>query len=391
MADTEQIDFHELVTLARDKSVESRTRLVQIVGDLFFDTDTVLQETERTIMADILRQLIHDVEMRVRQALAERMAPEAGAPRELIAALANDQIEVAHPILTQSTVLQDIELIEIIEHRTLGHQLAIAMRESVSEAVSDALIETGNVDVIKTLLENDNADISGKAMEYLVEQSEKIDDIQTPLVKRDDLGADLAKRMYWWVSAALRKHIVEHYEIDEADLDDKIQDAIYDILGAAAAEEPPTRKSQELAENLKKADAITPPLLIQTLRQGEVALFEDLLSQLTGLRTRLIRRFVFEPGGEGLAIACKAAGIDKPDFASIFLLSRSARPGDKVVDPNELSRVLGFFDRIRPEGHPPLASGPELPVRPEAGSGEPARRSGGIIAPDPIFAQLTQS
>ncbi|MGB0630582.1 MAG: DUF2336 domain-containing protein [Alphaproteobacteria bacterium] len=350
MADLEQIDFNELLSLARDKSVDGRTRLVQIVGDLFFDTDTVLKDAERSIMTDILRQLIHDVEMRVRQVLAERMAAENDAPHELIAALANDQIEVAHPILTQSTVLQDIELIEIIQHRTLGHQLAIAMRETVSEAVSDALIETGNVDVIKTLLENDNADISGKAMEYLVEQSEKIDDIQVPLVNRGDLGPDLAKRMYWWVSAALRKHIVEHYRIDEADLDDKIQDAIHDILvGEGEIDNTPARKSEELAEKLKHAEAINADLLIKTLRQGEVILFEDLLSQLSGLRTNLIRRLIFEPGGEGLAIVCKASKIDKPDFASIFLLSRSARPGDKVVDPNELSRVLGFFDRIEPE------------------------------------------
>mgnify|MGYP003388809951 FL=1 len=347
MTEPEQIDFNELLGLARDKSVEGRTRLVQIVGDLFFDTDTVLRETERTIMSDILRQLIHDVEMKVRQVLAERMASEAGAPRDLVSALANDQIEVAHPILTQSTVLQDMELVEIIEHRTFGHQLAIAMRETVSETVSDALIETGNVDIIKTLLENDSADISGKAMEYLVEQSEKIDDIQVPLVNRTDLGPDLAKRMYWWVSAALRKHIVEHYRIDEAGLDDKIQDTIHDILGGPGdIDDTPLRKSQELAEKLQNAKAITPQLLIQTLRQGEVILFEDLLSQVTGLRTKLIRRFVFEPGGEGLAIACRAAEIDKPDFASIFLLSRSARPGDKVVDPNEVSRVLNFFDRI---------------------------------------------
>lgn len=38
------------------------------------------------------------------------------------------------------------------------------MRETISEAISEALIGTGNVDVIKTLLENDNADISGSAM-----------------------------------------------------------------------------------------------------------------------------------------------------------------------------------------------------------------------------------
>ena len=352
MTEPEHINFNDLIGLARDKSVEGRTRLVQIVGDLFFDTDTVLRDAERNIMSDILRQLIHDVEMKVRQQLAERMASEINAPRDLISALANDQIEVAHPILTQSTILQDIELIEIVEHRTFGHQLAIAMRESVSEAVSEALIGTGNVDVIKTLLENENADISGKAMESLVEQSEKIDDIQVPLINRGDLGPDLAKRMYWWVSAALRKHIVEHYRIDEAELDDKIQDTIHDILGGDGSgpgmiDSTPLRKSQELAEKLQKAQAITPQLLIQTLRQREVILFEDLLSQRTGLRTNLIRRFVFEPGGEGLAIACRAVDISKADFASIFLLSRSARPGDKVVDPNEVSRVLNFFDRIK--------------------------------------------
>lgn len=349
MSEAEQIEFNDLIALARDKSVEGRTRLVQIVGDLFFDTDNVLRDSERSIMTDILRQLIHDVEMRVRQALAERMAVATNAPKDLISVLANDEIEVAHPILTQSTVLQDIELIEIIEHRTLAHQLAIAMRVFLSETVSDALIDTGNVDVIKTLLENDNAEISGTAMEYLVEQSQSIDEIQVPLVHRGDLSPDLAKRMYWWVSAALRKHIIEHYRIDAADLDEKIQDAIEDILGAGQSDDKPVRKSEELAQKLLRADAITPALLIQTLRQGEVVLFEDMLSQLTGLRTNLIRRFVFEPGGEGLAISCKSAEIEKPDFASIFLLSRSARPGDKVVDPTELSRVLGFYDKIKVE------------------------------------------
>ena len=107
------------------------------------------------------------------------------------------------------------------------------------------------------------------------------------------------------------------------------------------------RKSQELAKKLKRAQAITPQLLIQTLRQGEIALFEEMLSGLSNLNTKLVRRFVFEPGGEALAILCRALEIMKPDFASIFLLSRSARPGDKVVDPSELTRVLDMYDRIK--------------------------------------------
>jgi hypothetical protein len=63
----------------------------------------------------------------------------------------------------------------------------------------------------------------------------------------------------------------------------------------------------------------------------------------------LVRRFVLEPGGESLAINCRAADLNKSDFTSIFLLSRSARPGDKLVDPDELSHAVAFYDRITPE------------------------------------------
>jgi len=89
--------------------------------------------------------------------------------------------------------------------------------------------------------------------------------------------------------------------------------------------------------------------VIQTLRKGKVAMFESLFAQLTGLRSKLVRRFVFEPGGEGQAIACKSVSMSKPDFGSIFLLSRSARPGDKKVDPDEVTTALTFYDHIKPE------------------------------------------
>ena len=78
-------------------------------------------------------------------------------------------------------------------------------------------------------------------------------------------------------------------------------------------------------------------------------MFEGMFAQASGLRGTLIRRLIFEPGGEGLAIACKAIGMTKPDFGSLFLLSRSARPGDKSVDPKEVTRVMTFFDRIQPD------------------------------------------
>ena len=360
MTNPPEVEMQELLDLARDKSVTGRTRLVQVVGDLFFEENGSVNERERRLMTEILQQLIHDVEQSVRKALADRLAEETDAPRELVTILANDEIDVAHKILRNSAVLQDLELIEIIQHRTFEHQLTIAMRNNVSEAVSDALVETGNVKVIKTLIENTSATISDNTMEYLVNESKTREPFQKPLLDRPDFSPHLAKRMYWWVSAALRKHIVEEYKIDPTELDQKIESTIKDLLGEPrdAVEEEigsdgeiidtgTIARASRLARKLADTNAITPALLLQTLRKGEVRMFEGMFAQVSGLRTNLVRRLIYEPGGEGLAIACKAIDMSKPDFGSLFLLSRAARPGDKTVDPTEVARVMKFYDRVR--------------------------------------------
>jgi len=339
------IQVNELLALTHNKSASARSRVAEVVSDLFFDGHAVLSDRERSLMVDILRHLVHDVEISIRKNLAERLADEPTTPRELITTLANDEIDVARPVLERSDVLQDEELIEVIHHRTLEHQLVIAMRKTVSETVSAALVDTGNVDVIEKLLENRDARISRATMEYLVEESKRTDRYQNPLLSRPDLPGELATRMYWWVSAALRAHILERFPLDETALDE----AITRTVETAIDSDSHTRKASELARRLKAAKAIDSKLLVKSLRKGEVALFEALFAEIVDIPADLVRRFIFEPGGESLAIACRAAEIDKGDFASIFLLSRSARPGEKLVDPSELSRVIAFYDRVRPD------------------------------------------
>ncbi|MCH7646906.1 MAG: DUF2336 domain-containing protein, partial [Nitrospinae bacterium] len=76
--------------------------------------------------------------------------------------------------------------------------------------------DTGDVDVITTLLQNGDAEISRSLMAHLVAESKRIDKFQMPLVNRRDLPPDLAQKMYWWVSAAIRHHIVTTFDIDSA-------------------------------------------------------------------------------------------------------------------------------------------------------------------------------
>jgi uncharacterized protein (DUF2336 family) len=344
MSKVERGDFEYLFELARDKTVAGRRTLVATIGDLFFSQHEVLTDRERALMTEILRQLIHDVEVSVRRALAERLSEQPLAPHDLVIALANDAIEVAHPLLVNCDVLQDLELIEIIRNRTLEHQLAIGLRKAVSEQVSDALIATESVDVIKTLLENHHAQISQRTMEYLVEQSQRVDTYQNPLLRRPDLDTTLAKRMYWWVSAALRSYILDRYEVDPAELDETMESTVKALTEGEGDFRP---KAVELADELADRNEITPALIVKTLREGEVALFAALFGKYTGIRLQLVQRMLFEPGGEGLAIACKGSGIDKSTFASIYVLTRKARGRDTVNHLADMAGILGLYDRIK--------------------------------------------
>lgn len=345
MAGEEDIP-QSLLKLAQDRSVHGRRMLAGAVSDLFADGGSALSEREHALMIDILNKLVGEFERELRQDLAERLSDKADPPHDLVLMLANDEIEVARPILIRSGALQDIELIEIIHHRTLEHQLAIAMRSSVSEMVSDALVETGNADVVKTLLQNPNAKITEATMAYLVEEARRVDSYQEPLVRRKDLNPELAQRMYWGVSAALRAHMLDNFDIDPRELDDELENAVLALLEGTRNEAAAAKPAMDLAESLHQAKAVTPDLLIQVLRQGEVALFEALFGRLSGISPPRLQRVIYEPGGQDLAIVCRALAIPKSNFSVIYTMVRRARPGHESLPAQAVSQLMGYFDEL---------------------------------------------
>jgi len=185
--ETQNPEIESLIGLARQKSQAGRNSIFETVQDLFLQKKDGLSERERTLMSDILRQLIHQVEISVRKDVATRLAKRNDAPKELVLVLANDEIEVAHSLLVNSMVLHDADLIELVRHRAQAHQLAIAMRQSLSEEVSQSLADTGDIGVITKLIENEDAKISESLLDYLVAQSKTVDSFQNPLISRRDL------------------------------------------------------------------------------------------------------------------------------------------------------------------------------------------------------------
>lgn len=338
----EILNYQDLLRLARDRSHKSRTELFEAIADLATNGERVLTARDRALMRDIIARLIEEVELSVRHALAERLSKTEHAPRELVVCLANDEIAVARPLLLKSTLLRDPELVEIIQYRTMEHQVAIAMRPGLGETVSEALVWTDRPEVIRTLLKNDSARISEGALSRLADKSVENVAYQAPLLHRRDLPPRLARKMYWSVSAALREHIVRNFDIDPDTLDDTIEDTIAEAVERDTdAASNPAGKSPRLP-----ASARDRRRLMYLLDDGRVSEFVELFSQLSGLRATLARRMLFEPGGEATAIVCKAIGLDKDSFAPIFLRFRQGRLGDKRVEIDELTKALRNFDRI---------------------------------------------
>jgi uncharacterized protein (DUF2336 family) len=346
---SEDSSLEELFALAQDKSTEGRQSLFINMRDLFLDGGSSVSDRERALMSEILRRLVHDVEIKLRRSLAEKLSKRSDTPHALIVELANDDYEVAHPILMESNVLQDVDLIETIKHRTMEHQLAISMRKNLSEDVSEALVGTGQEDVIASLLNNHGAKVSRHVMDYLVSESKRVDSYQNPLVHRPDLPPELAERMSWWVSAALREYISENFNLDLGELDDAIETATSEQFGTKPETSAPATKADELVDRLSDLGEVDVSFLVKALRQGEISLFESAFCKLTGLKLKLLRRILFEPGGEALVLLCRAIDLGGETFNELFELSRRAKDRKQEVTREQKEHLLALYDKTKPD------------------------------------------
>lgn len=94
-----------------------------------------------------------------------------------------------------------------------------------------------------------------------------------------------------------------------------------------------------------EAAAVARPI-VQALRQGNLPLFELLFGELTGLRAPQLQRVVYGGHGEDLLVVCRAIGVEKLLFGSIFLLTDPLRGGDANEDSARAEEVLRMYDRL---------------------------------------------
>lgn len=334
-----------MFSLARERSEESRVRLANILADVFLE-NSALSDREQTLLNEVIDELIGNTSPQVRQMLAQRLADGTNVPHRVLLSLACDgESAVAAPIL-KNAPLKDDDLIFVVEAHGHDHAMAVAERAAVSEAVVDALISTGDVEVMTAVAENLGATISPRAMHVLLETARFGQRLQHGLVNRPELTADMGVQLYWWLETELRRAVVKRFGVTSGQVEDALERSIGDLLSSVESDRNDAFAMQKVAEWFEARDAVKPRVMIQCLRMGFFRLFEVMLAHKSGIAPSLISATILEDGGRALSVLCRCMGVDKPSFVSIFLLSRGSRPGEQIVNPKELSLAIAAFDRI---------------------------------------------
>ncbi|MEP7456998.1 DUF2336 domain-containing protein [Phyllobacterium sp. SB3] len=102
-------------------------------------------------LEDLAVPLLPLTSPRVRRHAAAVLSELTHAPRRLIMALAEDDVDISAPILLRSPVLKTADLLDIIRRKGLGHARAIARRATTDPLLLDALHSFDDAALERTL------------------------------------------------------------------------------------------------------------------------------------------------------------------------------------------------------------------------------------------------
>ncbi len=310
----------DLIVLAQEPSSEKRRALLRELTEHFFGA-AQRSAAEDALYDAVLTDLTAEMETAVRAELSARFAVSPDAPRGLIRRLANDEVAVADAVLRASTVLTDEDLLGVVRSRGQAHLRAVSERSTVSEAVSDVIVERGDDDTLGVLLRNDGARLSRAASETAVERAKVNPALHEVAVGRADLPPDLLNDMYFVVEARLRQRILEqNAAMDPVLLESALAAGRTRVATEDGALPPDYGECLAYVEELHAAQQLTPTMLARFLRSGSRTSFLIALARLADVDFHTASQIVEKRELDALAVICKAANLDRALFLTFAVV-----------------------------------------------------------------------
>jgi uncharacterized protein (DUF2336 family) len=184
---------------------KQQLRILERITDLFAAGSRGYSSDRIALFDDLLQGLAADIEVKARARLAHRLAQINSSPPKLIRFLAfDDEIEVAAPVLVQSQQLSDADLVENATTKSQKHLFAIAQRPTLSEMVTDVLVERGDRRVVHKVAINKGARFSLAGYDKLTTRARDDRQLTLALGQRDDFPRQYFLKLLETASASVR-------------------------------------------------------------------------------------------------------------------------------------------------------------------------------------------
>jgi uncharacterized protein (DUF2336 family) len=327
----------DVARLMSEPSPDTRAELAgKVAVDLSANS---LTESELKLAQDIVRILARDVAETVRGSLSRALRHSPNLPRDVALKLAKDVEYVALPILADSVLFTDEDLIEIVQHGSSLKQQAIASRPNLAATVSDALITHGEEPAVIVLMANKTAIIAEDAFHRALTRFSQNDNVKQAMALREVLPITVAERMVTMVSKALQNHLVKVHDLAPATaasivLNSREHAIIRLSVGASDYD------LRHMIAQMHRNGRLTPSLILRALCTGDIAFFEAAMAIKSDVPLENAQILIHEPSRRGLAALYRKAAMPEALFDPV-------RAAVDVVDELRFDGEARDLERFR--------------------------------------------
>ena len=331
----------------------ARHALLKRLADVVSLPASRINAFERAVTGDLLVEMLRLASAEDRKRVAARLAPLAELPNVLARMLLRDEPEVAGLLIEQCASLSDADLVACARDASVEHRFLMASRRALSEVVTETLLSFGESRVIEAVLRNTTARLSQVAIEGVVSLSRSDRDLCAHLLKRPELRPSGAYVMFWWCAPDDRRTILQRFAVSR----EVMQEVAEDVFAMAAGEnwaDPVARKALQFIERRQRNRGAIEKSPYDSLEHAiETAAADGLtrdlateIAYLSGLKPVTGAKILGDPGGEPLAILCKATGLTKSNLTGLWRsMRRSEQAADGSPDP-AWERVQVTYDML---------------------------------------------
>lgn len=166
--------------------------IMRKITDLFVAGADSYSHPQVEVFDNILCRLIEHNGPQGAVEVSAKLAPCEKAPTKVVRKLSSDNnLAVSGPFLRGRFRLPDADLVNFVRTKRKEYLALIASRPELSEAVTDVLIERGDIDIMRIVVTNKGARISDGGFAKLISEGRNSKEFTTLVGQRPDLPEEL--------------------------------------------------------------------------------------------------------------------------------------------------------------------------------------------------------